>query len=680
MKKKYLLALPILLLSLTSCGLIGGSSGDKPSSGNNDNNDNNNPTVIDNPDIEDDIKTDDSIYDVDAYKNINLEAPDFSTPKILTKDSATYSDLFNLGNKVTISIEVDDSELEKLQEDYSTGYKSEIYRHCKSVTISILNYGNTFTWNFNDVGIRQKGNTSRKSIFEDGNIVNLNHFKLSFDETFDDVEAYGADAYDWTNKAQEKKEREDREFLGLSGLDIKWNKNFDSTHIKEVYASKLYSACGVLSQEIGLCEFNVSSSNHDYKFGLCTLYEPASKSMIKRHLKDDDILNLPEWKEEKAGSYGVSESNYGDFYKASWGVGSGGIWNVGYGDGPDLSNNTVKGSCVGVGNLSGSYIPAYERKTNTDVDYNDSQLFNLANVITNKNYNEIEKVMDLSYFAVTQAVNYYIGNPDDFRNNNNNYMIYFSRVNGKAYYIPIDNDRCFGITKDYDPDGNGLKNAKVFSTTNANSRKVNTLFTKTILASDTNASKAIYLNYVKAIKASDWVKNDTFKALYNIAKATYEASVTSTFTTIDFDLDDQNNLSFNEYMTSKLNQVDLSYDLKPAVVDDGGDDNNDLDDGHNYTPVHIVGEFSGWGSTDHPLEYKGNGIYQVTITISSNTKFKFNRNGEWDQIDWGNDKEKGPNALSLQGGNNFEITGITGTTTLLITVDVINLTCTWEVV
>jgi hypothetical protein len=145
---------------------------------------------------------------------------------------------------------MEDSELEKLQNDLDhyneTHNKTQLYRHCKSVTITLKNYDNTFSWTIEDVGIRQKGNTSRKEewpIIENGQIASLNHFKLSFDETFDD-EAYGIDKVDWSLDQAGYKLRKDREFLGLTGLDLKWNKNYDATHIKEVYASKLYKSAG----------------------------------------------------------------------------------------------------------------------------------------------------------------------------------------------------------------------------------------------------------------------------------------------------------------------------------------------------------------------------------------------------------------------------------------------------
>ena len=54
------------------------------------------------------------------YKEIEIEKPNFDVTKRNTKDEVTYSDLFNLGNQVTISIEMEDSELNKLQMDYES--------------------------------------------------------------------------------------------------------------------------------------------------------------------------------------------------------------------------------------------------------------------------------------------------------------------------------------------------------------------------------------------------------------------------------------------------------------------------------------------------------------------------------------------------------------------------------
>lgn len=680
MKRKGFLALPFIFL-LSSCSMM--LAGQKPTgtpqndTGNNNNNNNSNNNNNDTPKEVNRITLpeDSVVYGNEYYKDITIGDLDLSTRVIESQEKVTYDDLFNLGNKVTISIDVDNEELEKLQADYETGHKTDIYRHCNSVTITLVNGGNTFSWTYEDVGIRQKGNTSRKDVFKNGEIAGLNHFKLSFDETFE-YSVPGAYTEDWTGKETDYKKRTDRNFLGLSGIDIKWNKNYDSTHIREIYASKLYRACGLLTQDIGLCDFKFKTSTKTYNFGLCTIYEPATKALIKKHLKEGNLLRLPEWKDEKEGAYGVSDVSYGDFYKASWGVGEGSCGNPG----PNLSTKSTNNKKVGVKNFDGTYIPAYDRKTNKDVSYSDPLIKELSNKITNGTYSDIEKLMDLDYFAVAMACNYIIGNPDDFRYNNNNYMLYFSRVDGKAYYMPIDNDRCFGVTKDWNPDGNGQKNRAIFDTLNCkNEANTNDLMLKTVLATSTNRSKAIYLNYIKAIKESNFIKEATFEAFFNKTKAVYESSVTSDFVTIGFNLNDSNNLSYHDYITAKLSKIDLNYTLSGTNTNTNNNDNNTTDDEYYYPSVQITGDFCRWRGADYPLAYQGDGVYTVTVTLTKNTGFKFYNNG-WDNgLNWGNKNGDDPHALSLNGGDDFQITGITGTTTVTVTVDVKNLTCTWVI-
>lgn len=592
-----------------------------------------------------DITDDDSIYEKDAYKTINIKTPDFSIRKINTKEEVAFEDLFNLGNKVSIQIDICDKELQKIQNDYETGHKSEIYHIADKVTISLTNYGKTFTWEFDQVGIRQKGNTSRKDVFRDGKIDGLNHFKLSFDETFDNKEKYGNEALYWTGKEAEKLLREERDFLGLPGIDIKWNKNQDASHIREIYASYLYDAAGLMSNSIGLTEMviNQKDKNKKYDFGLCTIFEPTSKAFIKDELRRGPYVNTGTWDEEKNGSYGIEGSKYGDFYKASWGVGDGRVDN-----GADLTKNSISGKRVGVGNISGSYIPAYERKTNKKEDYNDQQLKTLINTIDSGNYYDIEKLMDLEYFAITEACNYFIGNPDDLKNNNNNYTLYIRRTDGKAIIIPIDNDRCFGITKDWDPSGDGMTEKGVFSTNPAAGVRMNPLHSKTILASSSNDSKAIYLNYVKAIRESSWMTYDTFKSLYDIAYSTYGNSSTedSFGNRFEFNVGGANgNWGFKDYIDKKKTKVDLNQTIskpnggnsqggtKPGTSSSNSSISsrpNNVTSNSNegyYGELYLIGSFCSWyqGNKDYPLEYNGNGVYTITFTAI---------NVDNDQISW----------------------------------------------
>ena len=552
--------------------------------------------------------------------SFKLEAPNFDTPKIDAIENVTFEDLFNLGNKISIKAYVSDSELNKLSDDRKTGYKVQTYRRCDKVVITMKNYDKTFTWEFENVGIRQKGNTSRNFIWGDGGL-NLNHFKLAFDETFSDTSIYDADYVSKYGNLN----YEDREFLNsLSGVDVKWNKNYDESHIKEIYASYLYQASGIISSHIGLADFSivqVDNNNKEHSMGLCTLYEPASKSLIKRSLKNENktYLNMGTWDEEKAGAYGIEGKNYGDYYECGYGTGDGHT-----DSGADWSSSSISGARVGEGKQDGTYIPAYERKTCTTIAYDHSRLKNLINTTNSGSYEQIKQVMDLEQFAIKEAITYYIGNPDGMRYNYNNYMIYIRRTDGKTTIIPIDNDRCFGITRDWEPSYK-MKNESPLSTKDIKGNTIrNNLFSKTILSSSNNPSKDNYIEAVLAIRNSDWVKNATFNSFYNKAKSTYS--------NYSFSLSD-GNISFSEYILSKNRVVDAELSNQ-----NGGNDNDNIQDTtriyfentNNWSSVYcyVYGDYdknNGWPGVKMEKAGTRNGhdIYYYDFDTSEYTHIMF---------------------------------------------------------
>lgn len=591
--------------------------------------------------------------------NINLVNPDFSTRKILSKEEVKYTDLFNLGNRVKIDIQISDNELNKLQTDFEQEGKPNVYRVADKVTISLTNYENMYVWEYENVGIRQKGNTSRLDVLIDDEINTENHFKLSFDETFDDTNLYTPEFIQEMKTKMAGNDYSKREFLGLSGLDFKWNKNDDTTHIKEIYADYLYRAGGIISQHVGLSEISMIRKDHSnkvYSFGLCNLYEPAKKDMIKYALSDGNYyVNMSSWDEEKLGTFGIANEKYGDLYKCSYGIGEGFL-----DGGADLCLSSLYDKKIGIGNDDGTYVPAYERKTTKKLDYDDGRLKNLITVINNGNYQDLEQVIDLRYLALEEALTYVIGNPDAMRYNYNNYMIYFRRTDGKAIIIPIDSDRCFGITKDLDFQ-NGLSDGEVFSKETLQGGQRNNLLNKTIFSSENNSCKQTYLEMCKLVSTSSWVDYQTFDRYYQIAKKTYS----------EHKFGGQNeNLSFEDYISKKINLINSVDDSnKPS---DGDDEDTKV-----YDNLYVVGNFNSWGRYEpeeldkYHFVYLGNYQYQVSIELKEN--FPSNRleikinNGfnNYDLIDWtfSNDgtrliKSKGNNHVieNVNPGDQFRIT------------------------
>lgn len=491
-----------------------------------------------------------------SYK---IKAPDFSFKQRNNIEEVTFDDLFDLHNKVEITIDVDKSEMQKINDDNIYGndfgnIKPETYHLAKKFTLVLHNGDKDFKWEFENVGIRQKGNTSRKPIFtEDGEIYNKNHFKISLDETFTDTAMYDSSFIETYGNNEYK----DRELLGLSGLDIKWNKIDDSTHLKEIYSSMMLRASGVMSQHVGLATMKMRyDGNKEANFGLCNIFEPASKSFIKRSLSaEHDYINMPTWKQESKGSFGVEGKKYGDLYKATYGKGDGAN---NYWEGATFKSETIQGKRIGVKtDIKGYNWPIYERKTNTDSDYQDSLMKNLVTLLNKSSttYEQIAEKVDLQNLAMEEAVMYFLGNPDAMRYNYNNYLAYFRRVDGKMLIIPMDNDRCFGI-------GNGWTDGLSFilgsNTTPVNSEaksgsQKNPLLKKTIFASGTNQAKTDYKKCLELVKNSSWVSPQTFESLFNIAKETYlnESS---------FSLDGgYENISFSSYITQKINLYNKAH-------------------------------------------------------------------------------------------------------------------------
>ena len=350
--------------------------------------------------------------------------------------------------------------------------------------------------------------------------------------------------------------------------------------------------------------------------GLCTVYEPATKSLLKRSLKSDDkFINMSDWKTEKNGTYGIKDVNYGDLYKCIWGA--------------DLSKNSISGSNIGIGNISGSYIPIYERKTNTDIEYNDKLLRNAVEAISSGNYDSISQYVDLEYLAICEAVGYVVGNPDSMRYNMNNYMIYMRKTDGKMIFIPIDTDRCFGITKDWNPK-DGYMYTSMLDRKNSNNNDTISLLLNTILAKSSNESQELYLEFCNKIKESEWMNIDTFNRYFDMAKSSYSEHYFSL-------TDSKDNITFETYINNKMQQITSNSDT-------GSSDNI------KYDNLYIVGTFNDWGnySSSELNKYKMNMIADNTYSISvkitkgvntddrgSYIKFKFNNGyNNYDQIDW----------------------------------------------
>ena len=413
-------------------------------------------------------------------------------------DEALYKKLFDINTKVNVQITMSQSEIKKLQNDYkiherNNDAKSEIYRKA-DVTITVGNEKYTI----DEVGIRLKGNNTLSPFYASDGSLNISNYKLSFDETFDDKTEYGSDAKVWANE-NDRKLRKKRTFATLNGLDVKWNLSYDDTYIREIYATKLFEASNVLVQKINLTQLVFNGKN----YGVVKIYEPIDKTFLEKRLPKEAIG--------------------GDLYKCIWAPRSGG-WS---------GCNYQTGSTMGVQDNSAGKKYNFNLKTNKSTSKHVT-LKKMLSIINKSNPTkaELESVVDTDYFARFMAASYFAGGPDDIRNNYNNHYLYFRKDNGKAIFIPYDNDRTLGITYGYNPGGNACSDRKPHTgwAIGAGQEQANNLIKLTIIENNNstfNYVKDIYTNQLKALVKSDMMKSDSdFNKMYNTAKAHYESVVT----------------------------------------------------------------------------------------------------------------------------------------------------------
>ncbi len=425
--------------------------------------------------------------DFEFGDSVSYQNDDFY--KAYTKaDKELYYTLWKETTSVSLKVDITPYELYKLNDQARGPLEvQETYRKC-NLTITV----NGKDYYYDEVGIRMRGNTSRTEFCDqNGNIYNFVHFRFSLSETFDGEEyeagSWGAELYhDWSNDPNGRSKRKDRAFATMEKFYYKWNKNYDQTYIREVYANRMFQAYGILAPHITLTQLSVKQNGNMESLGVGNLYETIDKAFIKRNF-------------DKA-------NKGGDLYKCSY-----------LGMGPaDLTSTNGAGLYDGC---------TYELKTNDDPDEfnNHKDLTAFVDMLKIRDQNafmqKLESMIDMDYFARFEAVNYLAGNPDCIRNNANNYYLYFTPA-GKAYLIPYDYDRCFGINKDWNP-WEGMVYADPYTLDTTCGGCNNPLYTRTILEGGIKKYQTMYQGWLQKVLDGEWFTYAHFKPLYDSYKKTY---------------------------------------------------------------------------------------------------------------------------------------------------------------
>ena len=516
----------------------------------------------------------------DGYFDIGVDELPYS-------DEELYNQLFDLNNKISIQIDMPDSELQKLQDDYyhysAFGSKSPIYR-MGTMTITIQTAAGSVSYRMEEVGVRMKGNTSRTDFYnETDGIYKYIHLKLDFQETFDDEDDYGDDARAWDNEDL-RDTRKDRTFAGLESLEMRWNKCYDQTYLKETYAYELYRSEGVMAPLTNLCSFDWSGTH----MGIYTIVEPVDKVFLERRLP-----------EEEQG---------GDLYKCGWPA------------------SFTSPDSIGVENENKGEFYVYDLKTNKKTSDHSS----LKNWLVALNYGAMTKetlgeLVEMDQFLSYAAVSYFLGNPDDLRNNYNNFYLYL-KPSGKAVIIPYDLDRCLGITYEWNPTGDAVTRIGPFTEDMAAVDGIgaqgqrNPLYLYSVVRGGFYVQE--YADVLRRVERNELLKPETFAHYFDRSGSLYAGEETphKTLHNADgrhfpFTLEDGigGNLSFENYITQKKEYFESCMSKLPeylAYVQP--------EKAHYY----IRGQFNGW--SDHPdyamkLE---NGVLSITLTVEENGEFK----------------------------------------------------------
>lgn len=431
-----------------------------------------------------------------------------------------YNEFYDYKSNIEITLKFSNESIYKLADYSDDDNKKDMYHPCDMTIVM-----NDNAYIFNECGARMKGNTSRNSEFVNENgIFNAPvHFKISVSQTFDNVEDNDYYVRSWDNDDL-RKERKKRRIGDSKKFDIKYNKNEDNTFTKQIYAYYCYTQEGLVSQKNNLIKVNVESEN-DRMTHLYELQECIDSEFIERRYSEEESV--------------------GNLYKCT------------YTDrGPaDLTNyNNDK-----IGVEKGGYHPSYDLKTNDDQP-NHTILKNLIDTLNNDTSpaisfkNTIDSIVNMEDFIKFAAMSWVIGNPDDLRNNSNNYYIYFNSLDNKATFIPYDYDRCFGILKDWEIHTEEFPYYTTKQNTGSRNWQQNPLYWRTII-STTDTS----VNY-----STKWEVIKEYQDLYNELCIEYANKYLDEnkykdfnnqfiYSNKDIENGGANNLSFQQYCEAKLN-------------------------------------------------------------------------------------------------------------------------------
>lgn len=342
--------------------------------------------------------------------------------------NSDFENFFNPISVIDIHLSFTEVEWNGLLHDYDKNNRNEMYR-LASCTLS----GNGVNLSFPGVGVRLRGNTSRKRP-EDavGNHISTNqlnriHFKIKFNHDFGkDESAYGSPSIDLPTNTAFKNQQI---MVNVKALNLKYNKD-DPSYIREAISYDLFRQFGVEVVHSTFAKLYVKIGTENERYvGVYLAFEDIDKTWIKkRNGGVESTMFKCLWQD--FGPADLSKTD-NDGSLLSGRIGE---------ELTDPPSNAIFSSGFR------AYHPAYDLKE----DPTSTGVADLNNLITLLNSNptaeQIESVFEVQSFLRALAVNVMIGMADDYWRGGNNYYLYKNPAqNNKWSFLPYDYDRTFGI-------------------------------------------------------------------------------------------------------------------------------------------------------------------------------------------------------------------------------------------
>ncbi len=436
-----------------------------------------------------------SLIDGSSISTSSLLTSDSTSNGIDTVNTQEYFDFFAPTSKVDIQVTMTRNNLFLLEQYGLSGdERTEIYLPA-SIAISVDNGTLVNDYAYAQVGIRMKGNTSKTEFIDDeGNFIDNIHYKVSFDEFVID-----------------------QRFLDMAKLDLKWNRNVDHTQIRQAYAYKMFAAYLDMTPNatlttLGITQTGTFGSDHTH-LGVYTVIEAIDKRLIKRNYTTLD---------SEGNLYKVTYNNKGP---ANFRM-SGAVLKNG------STYSALNNGMIGIEDMAVNYRPSYDLKTNKLAPNFTDMATLIGRINSSTNYSSttmktvLDAAIDIDQFLRLEAVAYFMGNPDDLRNNYNNAYVYFTPSTGQAIFMPYDFDRALGMNGNWDPTGNSMTDVAPFSDQAygywGDQYQANPLYKFTTIPGGITSYLDAYRGYLNDILDGEWLTSAQFNAMYNQYKGNYE--------------------------------------------------------------------------------------------------------------------------------------------------------------